>query len=144
MRFSPQYSFQSQGVLNPQPSGFAFLSAGFFFCGESGYPKRKPVTNQAKYRRLHRLGIPFAAGVLHENDLDTPAAQALASRVILEAAFEPIGQDKTDLALSLIEQCQYVLCPLDAFGTMNRANAALCDAAEKAGKLAADVRETER
>ena len=31
MRFSPQYSFQSQGVLNPQPSGFAFLSAGFFF-----------------------------------------------------------------------------------------------------------------
>ena len=96
------------------------------------------------YRRLHRLGIPFAAGVLHENDLDTPAAQALASRVILETAFEPIGQDKTDLALSLIEQCQYVLCPLDVFGTMNRANAALRDAAEKAGKLAADIRETER
>ena len=96
------------------------------------------------YRRLHRLGIPFAAGVLHENDLDTPAAQALASRVILEAAFEPIGQDKTDLALSLIEQCQYVLCPLDVFGLMNRANAALRDAAEKAGKLAADIRETER
>jgi ABC-type cobalamin/Fe3+-siderophores transport systems, ATPase components len=96
------------------------------------------------YRRLHRLGIPFAAGVLHENDLDTPAAQALASRVILETAFEPIGQDKTDLALSLIEQCQYVLCPLDAFGTTNRANAALRDAAEKAGKLAADIRETER
>lgn len=128
-RYEPLYGSIEPEKLCAEP--LVFVIGG----GGSGIPI---------YRRLHRMGIPFAAGVLHENDLDTPAAQALASRVILEAAFEPIGQDKENQALSVIEQCEYVLCPLIAFGAMNRANAALRDAAEKAGKLAVDIQETER
>ena len=91
------------------------------------------------YRRLHRLGIPFAAGVLHENDLDTPVAKALASHVLLEKAFEPVGREKEAQARELIEQCQYVLCPLNVYGRMNQVNAVLRDLAEKSGKLAPDV-----
>ena len=36
-------------------------------------------TGTALFRRLQREGIPFAAGILWENDLDCPAARALAS-----------------------------------------------------------------
>ena len=62
------------------------------------------------YRRLQRMGVPFAAGVLHENDLDTPVAQALASRVILETAFEPISPEQVAEAKQRMAQCRYVLC----------------------------------
>ena len=36
------------------------------------------------YRRLQRQGIPFACGVLHENDIEYPIALSLASEVIAE------------------------------------------------------------
>lgn len=88
------------------------------------------------YRRLHRMGIPFAAGVLHENDLDTPVAQALASHVILEAAFEPVSPERVEEAKQRMLQCRYVLCPLESFGSMNRANEALRDYAQAQNLLA--------
>lgn len=47
------------------------------------------------YRRLQRQGIPFAAGVLHKNDVDHSVAAALAARVITERGFEPIGDRKS-------------------------------------------------
>ena len=40
------------------------------------------------YRKLQRMGIPFAAGILHENDMDYPIAVALAAKVISEAPFD--------------------------------------------------------
>ena len=39
------------------------------------------------YRRLQREGIPFAAGILWENDLDYPSAKALAAEVVSVKAF---------------------------------------------------------
>ena len=87
------------------------------------------------YRRLQRQGVPFAAGVLHENDLDYPVAKALAAAVISEAAFIPIGDAAFRCAAEQMERCPRVLCPLSAFGPMNEKNRLLRELAEKAGKL---------
>ena len=64
------------------------------------------------YRRLQRQGIPFAAGVIHENDVEYNAAKSLASVLITEKAFEPIS-----------------------FGTMNTGNKTLIEKAVSMGLL---------
>nr|WP_325184244.1 ABC transporter ATP-binding protein [uncultured Oscillibacter sp.] len=87
------------------------------------------------YRRLQRQGVPFIAGVLHENDLDYPVAAALAAEVVSEAAFTPIGEEALQAARMRMDACARVLCPLAAFGPMNEKNRLLRTLAEKAGKL---------
>ena len=87
------------------------------------------------YRSLHRMGIPFAAGVLHENDLEYPAAKALASVVITEKAFEPIGAEAVSQALAVMEQCKKVICCAAHFGTMNAENKKLQACAAELGIL---------
>ena len=89
----------------------------------------------ATYRQLQRMGVPFAAGVLHENDLDFPVAQALATQVISERAFEPIGEAAFQEAAELLPQCQRVLCCLSEFGTINQRNRALLELARSRGLL---------
>ncbi|MCC8023764.1 MAG: ABC transporter ATP-binding protein [Clostridium sp.] len=79
------------------------------------------------YRRLQRKGIPFAAGVLHENDLDYPVARALAAALVSEAPFEPIGRDAYERAASLLNACSRVICCLNEFGTMNEGNRRLAE-----------------
>ena len=87
------------------------------------------------YRRLQRQGVPFAAGVLHENDLDYPVSKALAAEVISEEAFSPIGETAFRLAAEKIARCAQVLCPPSTFGPMNEKNRLLRELAEQAGKL---------
>lgn len=87
------------------------------------------------YRRLQRQGIPFAAGVLHENDLDYPVAAALAVEVITEQSFEPIGEVAFSRAAALMETCSRVICCPVSFGTMNAKNRCLAEYAQKQGKL---------
>lgn len=87
------------------------------------------------YRRLQRQGVPFAAGVLHENDLDYPVAKALAAEVISEDAFAPIGEESFHAAAERMMSCSGVLCPLFAFGPMNEKNRLLRELAEREGKL---------
>ena len=74
------------------------------------------------YRRLHRQRIAFAAGVLHKNDLEYPIACALASEVIAEKAFEPIGDEAFENAKALAGSCDEVICCLTKFGTLNARN----------------------
>ena len=88
------------------------------------------------YRRLQRQGTPFAAGVLGENDLDFPVAQALAVEAVAERPFQPIGEAAFQRAASVLERCRTVLCPLAAFGAMNEKNRLLRELARQAGKLA--------
>lgn len=87
------------------------------------------------YRQLQRRGIPFAAGVLHENDLDYPVAKALAVQVFTEKPFVPIGDAAFQQALACLSACREVRCPLDAFGPMNERNRALLERARRLGKL---------
>ena len=90
----------------------------------------------AFYRRLRRLGIPFAAGVLPENDLDLPTARALASAVVTDRANEPVSAAKADEALALLKTCERVVCTT-AFGSVNRENRRLLEYARSAGLLCA-------
>ncbi|HOC33324.1 MAG TPA: ABC transporter ATP-binding protein, partial [Ruminococcus flavefaciens] len=90
-------------------------------------------------RQLQRKGIPFAVGVLHENDIEFPAAKALASVLIAESAFEPVSVEKVSDAMTVMEKCSYVLCSNHKFGTMNKENAKLLEKAENCGKLIKDV-----
>ena len=106
----------------------------------NGQPERVFViggggSGVAVYRALWRRGVPFAAGVLHENDLDYPVAKALAARVVAERAFEPIAPETTQAALAVLRRCERVICCPEAFGTMNRANQALLDCANAHGLL---------
>lgn len=87
------------------------------------------------FRRLQRLDTPFITGIIHENDLDFPAAAALAARVIAEKPFEMISEERKKEAVRLIDRCERVICPLDSFGTTNEANRRLKEYAERIGKL---------
>lgn len=87
------------------------------------------------YRRLQREGIPFASGVLPENDLDLPVAKALASVVITDRANEPVSAERAEEALAVLKTCETVICTVDQFGTVNRENRRLRDYAKEHGLL---------
>lgn len=119
------------------------VSAGSYN-GEFGSLELAPPKGKAKvfviggagsgipvYRRLQREGIPFAAGVLHKNDLDYPVAQALAEKVVAEEAFEFISEEKFQEAQAIMLSCEQVLCPLKTFGTLNAKNKELLKLAEE-------------
>lgn len=86
------------------------------------------------YRRHRRQGIPFAAGILQEHDLDFPAAKALAVDVISSPAFQPIEEGAYIQALSVLKTCETVLCCCPRFGPDNDANRRLLNAAQEMGK----------
>ncbi len=87
------------------------------------------------YRRLQRQGVPFAAGVLGENDLDYPVARALAAETVAERPFRPVSDEAFQKAARLMERCRRVLCPVADFGEMNEKNRQLRELAREVGKL---------
>ena len=86
------------------------------------------------YRRLQRMGVPFAAGILHRNDLDYPVARALAAELVEEAAYQPVTAGTLARALAVLERCGKAVCTLPAFGPLNEANRLLWEAAGRSGK----------
>ncbi len=90
-------------------------------------------TGAATFRRLVRQGEAFYAGVLHEGDVDCELARDLAAEVVVERAFEPIGDAAIRKAKALLSQCnRLIVCP-SAFGTLNARNKELVETAEKLG-----------
>ncbi len=87
------------------------------------------------FRKLQRLNIPFITGVIHENDIDFPAAKALAAEVISEKSFEPISDKNIEKAAEKIDLCRGVICCTNNFGTMNMGNKKLKEYAQKQNKL---------
>lgn len=76
-------------------------------------------TGITTYRQLQRMGIPFTAGILYENDCDYPIAKALACDVVSNSIFEPIDDVAFKKACEIIDESDYVIdtgCPV---GTMN-------------------------
>ncbi len=86
------------------------------------------------YRRLQRMGIPFATGILYENDLDYPVAKALASKVIAESPFEPVTQERLQAAKEQLEKCERVICCRENFGSLETFQRELLEYAEQLGK----------
>ncbi len=87
------------------------------------------------YRRLQRSGVPFATGILWENDKDTAVAEALSVNVIKEAAFYKIQPELIEKAKKEIDRCEAVIGTLTDFGEWNKANEELLSYAKRKGKL---------
>ena len=88
----------------------------------------------AFYRALQKRGAAFAAGILAQNDVDYPVAQALAETVVAAQAFMPFSQELLARAKAQIDTTDFVIdagCPI---GELNRANAALLKYAKETGK----------
>ena len=86
------------------------------------------------FRLLQRRGIPFAAGILAENDVDFFVARSLAARVVSVPAFRGIDEKALAQARALMENCRGTYCCLDAFGPENEKNRLLAEEAEARGK----------
>ena len=87
------------------------------------------------YRKLQKENIPFAAGILYENDVDYQLARLLADQVITEKPFYEISQDAFEKAKLLMEKCDKVINAGFAVGPMNGRMQELLELAEKMGKL---------
>lgn len=61
------------------------------------------------YRELQQENIPFAAGILYENDIDYQLASLLACKVISERPFAEISPETYEQAVGEMEQCQRVI-----------------------------------
>lgn len=83
------------------------------------------------FRQLRRDGIPFAAGILYENDIDTPVARALAAEVITEQPFMPIETSTLNRALELMKTCQRVYVTDFPIAAGNQGLEPLLEAARK-------------
>lgn len=86
------------------------------------------------FYRLQRAGIPFAAGILCENDMDYAVARAIAAKVVSVKAFYPIGEEQIAEAKRVIDGCGRCICTLDSFGPQNEANRELREYAVRRGK----------
>ena len=87
------------------------------------------------YHALQRKNVPFAAGILMENDVEYQDACAAASRVVSVKPFFPVTEEEIAEARSWIETCETCVCCAEAFGPYNEANRALCEYAKTLGKL---------
>ena len=87
------------------------------------------------FRQLQRQGIPFATGVLQENDVDYQVAKALSAKVVTERPFEEISEEHYQEAVELMRSCKKVILAVSGFGSMNRRNEELKKEAEKLGIL---------
>ena len=85
------------------------------------------------FRRLQREGIPFAAGLLWENDLDYPAARALSSQLFSAPAFEPVPEALLEQAMRCMDGCRKVICCRESFGTLEDAQKRLLAYAKARG-----------
>lgn len=114
---------ESGGMELEAPKGVAdtFVIAG----GGSG---------KSVFRRLQRERTPFYTGILFQNDLDYPAAKALAKDVIETAAFEPAEEQVIQKAKETIDGCKRVVCCKETFGSYEKANKELLSYAVRAGK----------
>ncbi len=88
------------------------------------------------YNRLCRQNIPFAAGILQENDVEFATAQALAAEVVWEKAFYPAAAETEERAKQIIDRCKTCICAVKTFGPLNEANKRLLLYAKEKGKLA--------
>lgn len=121
------------------------VSGSMFLQKAKGEPKVFVIggggSGIAAYYTLQRDQIPFAAGILSEGDVEYKAAKALASALVTTPAFYPIEIRQMAQARKWIDDCNYCICTLDAFGPLNQANKELLSYAKEQDKW---IREGEK
>jgi iron complex transport system ATP-binding protein len=104
-----------------------------------GEPKVFVLSNGGKgipvYRSLQKDAIPFAAGILAENDIDCSVAEKLAVEVVKTPAFETISREAADRALQLVQSCETVIDAGLTIGETNQVLKTVLQEAERLGKL---------
>ncbi len=96
------------------------------------------------FRTLQKLGIPFATGILMENDVDCQAAEMLSDHVIKSPCFEQITHEIVEKAKEILAGCRYVLDAGTPIGTLNSANRELLHyAAQKHIPVIHDLKEVQ-
>lgn len=85
------------------------------------------------YRMLQKNGIPFATGILYENDIDCPVASALSECVVTAPAFEEMTQEQYERAVFLMERIGVLIDAGTPVGSMNRKNGMLIERAKEKG-----------
>lgn len=83
------------------------------------------------FRDLQRRGIPFAAGILYENDVDFRVARALAAEVVSERPFRPISEEALARAGELLDRCPRAIVTQFPIGPCNES---LLPLLERAGE----------
>ena len=89
------------------------------------------------FRKLQRENVPFVTGILFENDLDLPAAEALAAHVV-KVPLGPVPEEAVREARAWIRWCQRVICCRTGFGVWEKENEDLFKYAERSGKTAGE------
>ena len=77
------------------------------------------------YRALQKKGIPFAAGILFENDVDYQVARSLGQCIFSVPAFEQITGEVLERAKTCLRACSCVVDAGTELKDANRANAEL-------------------
>ena len=91
-------------------------------------------TGAASYRLLQHEDIPFATGVLFENDIDYPLARDLAVQIVSVPAFKHIKEEKLAEAKAAIDACPAFLCCMEDGEMLHSANCKLYKYAVEQGK----------
>ena len=86
------------------------------------------------YRRLQRSGVPFAAGILYENDADYRLARLLAVETVSEKPFTEISDPALERALALMHAVPRVIDAGMEIGATNRRAQILIDTAKALNK----------
>ena len=138
--FSGNYVQQLYGV---KPQQFEPQTGQVFMERPEGIPEVFVIggggTGLAVYNRLQRQNIPFAAGLLQENDVEYAAASALAACVFSEKAFFPVSEETFLRAKQMLDDCDACICALTEFGPYNEKNRQLYEYAKKLGKVCAEI-----
>lgn len=87
------------------------------------------------YRDLQKRGIPFATGILLENDVDFQVAQSLASEVVTAPAFGEMTQEHYAQASMLLSKCAQVIDAGTPVGNLNAWNGKLLEFSKEKGIL---------
>lgn len=82
------------------------------------------------YRALQKQEIPFATGILFENDVDYQVAKELSNHVVSTPAFEAMTDEQFKEASELLLHCEAVIDAGTPAGTFNHLNAKLLQLAE--------------
>ena len=87
----------------------------------------------ACYRALQKRQLPFAAGILFDNDVDCQVARELSDHVVTSPAFEPMTEEHYRRAADLLLRCACVIDAGTPVGTLNRMNGRLLALAREKG-----------
>lgn len=83
------------------------------------------------YRKMQKKNIPFATGILFENDIDFEIAKDLSNHVISCPAFEPMSEEHLLKAKELMLKCEKVIDAGTPNGSLNKYNFKLLELAKE-------------